>query len=27
MSTNNHRVITMTAGSILVSTPSSGACP
>ncbi|HEY8328424.1 MAG TPA: GspH/FimT family pseudopilin [Rhodanobacter sp.] len=27
MSTNNHRLITMTAGSILVSTPSSGACP
>ncbi|KRE87542.1 pilus assembly protein FimT [Rhodanobacter sp. Soil772] len=27
MSTNNHRVITMTAGSILVSTSSSGACP
>lgn len=27
MSTNNHRVITMTAGSILVTTTTSGACP
>ncbi|HWX67142.1 MAG TPA: GspH/FimT family pseudopilin [Rhodanobacter sp.] len=27
MSTNNHRVITMTAGSILATTTTSGACP
>ena len=27
ISTNNHRVVTMTAGSILVTTSSSGACP